>query len=364
MTKIALIGAGGIVGSHLSAVKALGERVELVAAVDVNEARLRQICAENGIPHGYTDAHEMLEKEKPDLVQILTPPATHKALCIASLEAGAWVLCEKPLCGSLADFDAIRQAEERTGRYVSTVFQWRFGSAGKHLKKLIDQQALGRPLVGLCETLWYRAQAYYDVSWRGKWSGDFGGPTLTLGIHPTDLFLWLFGDWQEVRAMIGTLDRKVEYEDVAMALVRFENGAMGTIVNSALSPRQESVLRLDFQQATVECNALYRYGNEHWRFTPADGADNAALWEALHQQENVQGAHDAQLKDVLDSMDRGERPPVSGKEARRIVEFIASMYKAAMTGSPVKRGEITPDDPFYHANNGIPQISQGQEATS
>ncbi|NJK89761.1 MAG: gfo/Idh/MocA family oxidoreductase, partial [Myxococcales bacterium] len=63
-------------------------------------------------------------------------------------------------------------------------------------------------------------------------------------------------------------------EDVALAHIQFENGALGSIINSALSPRQTSHLRLDFQQGTVEVEALYRYDNTHWRFSlPPDVAD-------------------------------------------------------------------------------------------
>lgn len=356
-SRIAIIGMGSSIGNHLSAIHKLGDRVQIVAAVDVNEARLRAICAEEGIEHWYTDADQMLAAEKPDLVHIVTPPATHKPLIISCLEAGAWVYCEKPLCASLAEFDAITQAEQRTGRFVSTVFQWRFGSAAKHLKRLIEQQALGRPLVGVCNTLWYRTQTYYDVEWRGKWATEFGGPTVTLGIHLMDLFLWLLGDWHEVQAMIGTLDRAIEVEDVSMAMVRFENGAMGTIVNSALSPRQESYVRLDFQQATVEVNALYRHSNDNWRFSTPDDAPNAALerWAELANGANVISNHDVQLSEILDSMERQQPPPVNGVEARRILEFIASLYKSAATGQIVRRGEITPDDPFYYATNGAGQ---------
>ena len=73
-----------------------------------------------------------------------------------------------------------------------------------------------------------------------------------------DLFLWLSDDWQEVGAMTGTLDCAIEADDVSMATVRFSNGALGSIVNSALSPRQETYLRLDFQRATVELRSLYK----------------------------------------------------------------------------------------------------------
>lgn len=357
MVRLAIIGTGSSVSNHLTAVRALADRVELVAAVDVQEARVAAVCAENNIPRWYTDADVMLKAEQPDLVCIVTPPTSHKPLTLACLEAGAWVFCEKPLCASLAEFDDIAAAEDRTGRYVSTVFQWRFGSAAKHVKRLIEGAALGKPLVGTCQTLWYRSPAYYNVSWRGKWATEFGGTTLTLGIHLMDLFLWLMGDWREVRAMAGTLDRAIEVEDVSSALVRFENGAMGSIINSVLSPRQESHLRLDFQHATVEVNALYRYSNEHWRFTQPEGSarpEIAAQWDAL--TENVPGGHAAQLRDILDGMARNQRPPVSGGEARRILEFAASLYKAAFTGQPVFRGEITPDDPFYHAMNGVTAV--------
>jgi predicted dehydrogenase len=357
--RIAIVGTGQSVGNHLTALRQTGDRVQLVAAVDSDEARVKAVCAEHGIERWYTNTSEMLAAEQPDLVNIVTPPATHLPIIQECLEAGAWVFCEKPLCASLAEFDEISRAEERSGRYVSTVFQWRFGSAAKHLKQLIQEQALGKPLVGVCNTVWYRTQAYYGDAWRGKWQTEIGGPTLTLGIHLMDLFLWLLGDWQEVRSMIGTLDRKIEVEDVSMALVRFENGSMGSITNSVLSPRQESYMRLDFQQATVEVTALYRYTNEHWRLTLPDGATNQeplTNWRAISR--NVPAGHHVQLSEILDSMDKGERPPVSGLEARRILEFTTSLYKAALSGQPVRRGEITPDDPFYHAMNGAPKVLQ------
>lgn len=353
--RVAIVGTGNSVNNHFKALNAVADRVELVAAVDVDSERLDHARIEYNIANCYANVEEMLAEQKPDLVHIVTPPATHKDLIIQCLEAGAWVFCEKPLCASLAEFDEIQAAEDRANGYVSTVFQWRFGSAAQHLKRLIEQQALGRPLVGVCNTLWYRAPEYYQSPWRGRWKTEIGGPTATLGIHLMDLFLWLMGDWSEIRAMTGTLARDIEVEDVSMALIRFESGAMGSLVNSVLSPRQESYMRLDFADATVEVNALYRYSNENWRFTLPDGLSNPAArdhWNAL--SDNSPGNHDIQLSQLLDCMESDERPPVSGLDARRILEMIASLYKAALTGNPVLRGEITPDDPFYHAMNGLP----------
>jgi predicted dehydrogenase len=208
----------------------------------------------------------------------------------------------------------------------------------------------------VCNTLWYRTQAYYSDGWRGKWKTEIGGPTMTLGIHLMDLLLWLMDDWREVWAMVGTLDHEIEVEDVSMALVRFGNGALGTITNSALSPRQESYLRLDFQKATVECRALYRYSNENWKISlppNADDPETLAQCEAL--SDDFPAGHHIQMGEILDSIARNERPPVSGSEARRILEFAASLYKSANTGQPVQHGEIMPDDPYYHAMSGAPE---------
>ncbi len=351
--KVAILGTGAIASQHMDALRANAPRVEVVAGMDIDRERVETFCAKQGIPRAYTDAAEMLAAEKPDLVHICTPPMTHLPLALQCLEAGAWVLCEKPLCASLADFDAITETENRTGRYLSTVFQWRFGSAAQHVKKLIASGEMGKPLVGVCQTLWYRDFAYYAVPWRGKWATEIGGTTMGHGIHLMDLFLWLYGDWAEVRAMIGSLDRNIEVDDVSMALVRFANGAMGNISTSVLSPRQETYLRLDFQKATVEVSALYSAGNANWSFSVADNAPDAASlpqWQTI--EGDAPGAHPAQLAALLDSMDRGERPPVSGPEGRRILEFIASLYKSAFTGQPVTRGSITPDDVFYRSMHG------------
>lgn len=346
--RAAIVGTGGIARAHVAALREAGGRVELVAAVDVDPSRVESFCATHGIPRPYTDTGRMLAAEGPRLVHVCTPPATHADLSIRALEAGSWVLCEKPLCGSLAELDRIEAAETRTGNYCSSVFQWRFGSGAQHFKGLVESGALGRPLVGLCQTTWFRDRAYYQVPWRGKWATELGGSSMGQGIHAIDLFLWLLGDWQEVRAMMGTLDRDIEVEDVSMALVRFAGGAIGSVVNSVLSPRQRSYLRFDFQRATVELEHLYGYTNADWRYsTPPEApwGDLLTQWQAIPA--DIPSRHGPQLAALLDAMDRGERPPASGSEARRAIEFITCLYKAALTGEPVRRGSIAREDPFY-----------------
>ncbi|MEO8612235.1 MAG: Gfo/Idh/MocA family oxidoreductase, partial [Chloroflexota bacterium] len=284
--RVAIVGTGAIVSSHIEAIRQAGERVELVAAVDVDEARVKNFCEQQNVPRGFTNTTEMLAAVQPDLVHVLTPPFTHFDLCKACMEAGAWVYSEKPLVGSLDQFDRLTAIEAQTGRYVSSVFQWRFGSAVKHLRRLMAAGELGAPLVGVCNTLWYRALAYHQVAWRAKWATETGGATVGHGIHINDLFLYLYGDWRELHAFAESLDRPIEVDTVSMAAVRFENGAMGSMTTSTVSPRQETYLRMDFQRATVECTALYRYTNANWRFSIMDNSpDEANLnrWQTIEQ---------------------------------------------------------------------------------
>ncbi len=357
--RVAIIGTGSIADYHIRALNELKERAEVVAAVDVIQARVEAYSQKNAIPHFYTDATEMLEKEHPDLVHIATPPNTHYDLIMRSLEAGAAVLCEKPLCTSLAELDHILALEQKTGKYCSSVFQWRFGSGGQYLKHLIQTDALGRPLVGICQTTWFRNHAYYEVPWRGKWATEGGGPTMGHGIHAMDLFLWLLGEWKEVSAMTGTLDRKIEVEDVSLATVSFKNRALGSIVNSVLSPREETYLRFDFQKASVELTALYSYTNKDWRVTPVQDTAVTAQWQKLAQDQPA--AHATQFAYLLDSLDRHVPPPASTRDVRPTFECITGIYKSAATGQRIQQGSIVEGDPYYAHVAGHPaQGARGQ----
>lgn len=355
--RVAIVGTGAIArGSHLPALTALaaGRPLEIVAAVDVDPLSVQGFCAGAGIAHAYTDLALMLAEQRPDLVILCTPPRFHRDQTIAALRGGAWVWCEKPPCPSLEDFDAIEAAEgpETGGPYAAIVFQHRFGSGSRHVRALLAGGALGRPLVAHCQTTWYRDEAYYAVPWRGSWSSEGGGPAMGHGIHQMDLLLDLLGPWAEIRAMAGRLVHDIETEDVSTALVRFENGAMATVVNSVLSPDEVSRIRIDCEHATVELTHLYGHRNADWKITPAPGAtaEQVAAWRDFGP--DVPSSHEAQLRGLLEDLQAGRRPRSSGADGRTSLELVAALYKAAFTGATVRAGEIGPGDPYYGALHG------------
>jgi len=369
--KAALIGTGAIArGSHLPALAALAAEgeTEIVAAVDIDADAVKQFCADNGIPHPYTDLGRMLQEQRPDLVCVCTPPTLHREQTVAALRAGAWVWCEKPPVPTLADFDAV-EAEEGAdgGPYASIVFQHRFGSGARHVRRLLAEGAMGRPLVAHCQTTWYRNAAYYAVPWRGRWETEGGGPAMGHGIHQMDLLLDLLGPWSEVRAMAGRLVHDVETEDVSTALVRFESGAMATVVNSVLSPDEVSRIRIDCERATVELTHLYGHSNANWRITPAPDvpAEEAAAWQDFGA--DVPSSHLEQLRELVASMRAGERPRSSGADGRTSLELITALYKSAFTDTTVHAGGIGPGDPYYTALHGgapgwAPVVTEASES--
>ncbi|MFD5859639.1 Gfo/Idh/MocA family protein [Streptomyces chartreusis] len=355
--RVAVIGTGAIArDSHLPALARLAEEgeTELVAAVDIDAASVESFRAvAGGDLHGYTDLDRMLQEQRPDLVVICTPPTLHRDQTVAALRAGAWVWCEKPPVPSLADFDAVEAEECRDGGpYASIVFQHRFGSGTRHVRRLLAERAMGRPLVAHCQTTWYRDAAYYAVPWRGRWGTEGGGPAMGHGIHQMDLLLDLLGPWSEVRAMAGRLVHDVETEDVSTALVRFANGAMATVVNSVLSPDEVSRIRVDCERATVELTHLYGHRNDDWRITPARDvpAAEAATWQDFGA--DVPSSHLEQLRELVASMRAGQRPRSSGEDGRTSLELIAALYKSAFTDATVRAGEIGPGDPFHSAMHG------------
>jgi len=361
LRRTLIVGTGSIAAAHAAAIATHSVRAVVVAGVDLEPARARDFAARHGIEGWSADLHTALgqtwaDDGKLDLAHICTPPGSHVPLAVQCLEAGVPVLLEKPPALSLAEVDDLIEVSERTGVDVAVVFQHRFGSGARRAQALLAESAssgegIGRPLVATCHTLWYRDADYFAVPWRGRWDVEGGGPTMGHGIHQFDLLLALLGPWAEVSAMAGRQARDTDTEDVSMAVVRFASGALATIVNSVVSPRQTSSLRIDTERATLEVEHLYGYTDADWTFTAAPGhEDLAALWTT--DDAEPRSSHASQMEALLDAMDRGEHLPVSLSEARKTLELVAAIYASAFTGQVVRRGDIGPGHPFYTRMDG------------
>lgn len=369
--KVAVIGCGTIGPRHAQSFATTG-KTELVGAADIVPERAAAFAERFATDHHYSSATDLLREQSPDIVSIATPPGTHADLTVEVLESGASVLLEKPPSPTLAEMDVMAQAEERSSGTVYAVFQHRHGSGARRAHKLITEGWAGQPLVAVCETLWFRPDSYFDPDWRGTWVGEGGGPTLGHGIHQFDLLLHLLGPWSTITATTSRVARPVEFEDVSVASVVFESGAVASVINSLLSPKELSRIRIDLTGGTLEVNHVYGYTDADWTFSPAPGAKEAASlghdpgvrdvsgrvatsaetddqrdpWERTAEAE-VPSNHEAQITRLVDDLRAGREHETTLASGRPTMEFITALYASSLQGRTVRRDNLTPENPFY-----------------
>ncbi|GAA1925000.1 Gfo/Idh/MocA family oxidoreductase [Microbacterium aoyamense] len=340
--RVALVGTGAIANAHAAAIAAY-PHADLIAVTDHSRSAAEGFAERHGVPHVYDGLASLLVNEHPDVVHVCTPPGAHHGQVLAAFAAGAHVVVEKPPASSLDELDEMRAAADVAGRHLAVVFQQRTGTAAAHFRHLLRDGALGRPLLAVCETLWYRDASYFEVPWRGRWTTEGGGTTLGHGIHQIDLLAFLLGGWASVQGRLWRLDRETETEDASTATVTFSNGVVAQLTTSAVSPRETSSIRIDTQKATITVDHLYGHGHENWAITAAPGFEAESTAWVLPDLEEGSG-HAPLLRDVFDALLSGGPLPETAAEPARSFEIVAAIYASAAEDGAV----ITPADLAQH----------------
>src|SRR3954471_8690793 len=227
---VALVGAGVIGTHHGLVLSQLEDRLELTAVVDVAIDRAEKLAAERG-GRPFATLSEALKAVDVDIVVVCVPTGRHGEVAIEALDAGKHVIVEKPAETTVPKVDEIIKAQQKAGRVVTVISQHRFDAATETVLAAIQGGELGRLTSGIASIDWWRGQSYYDSGdWRGTWELDGGGALMNQGVHTVDLLIAMMGRPVEVFAYTGTLaHERMEVEDVAVGVVRFENGALGVL---------------------------------------------------------------------------------------------------------------------------------------
>lgn len=350
--RCAIVGTGAVAHLHAEAIAA-HPNAELVAVTNRTRARAEEFATQWGDPAVYDTLAELLAAEHPDVTLICTSPDVHTEQTLAAFAAGSHVVVEKPPAPSLEELDVMRAAAVAADRRLAVVFQQRTGTAAAHVRSLLRAGALGRPLLAVCQTLWFRDAAYYAVPWRGRWETEGGGTTLGHGIHQLDLLGFLLGDWASVQGRLWRLDRETGTEDTSTATITFADGVVAQVVTSAVCPRQTSSIRIDTQKATVTVDHLYGHGHDNWRITPAPGfEDEAAAW-AFPATEEPSG-HSPLLRGVFDALLSGAPLPPTADEPARSFELVAAIYASAAADGAVITPPILAQHPTHRRSFASP----------
>jgi predicted dehydrogenase len=339
-----IIGCGMIANFHA---KAIGDvrGAKLAACYDSVAAAADRLAQSTGAK-AYYKLDEMLADPKVQVVTIGTPSGAHMEAAVAAARAGKHVIVEKPLEITLDRCDRIIDECRKAGVVLSTIFPSRFHDSSVELKRAVDQGRFGRLVAGDAYVKWYRPQAYYDSgAWRGTWQLDGGGALMNQAIHSVDLLTWLMGPVVEVQARTGLLaHERIAVEDMAVAMLKFANGAMGLIeASTAIFPGYLKRIEIHGStgSAVMEEEDLIK-----WDFAKKQARDAAIAEKMASRVSGGGGAadpkaighhgHARQFADVLKAIQKGTRPSIDGGEGRRSVEVILAIYKAAETGRVVE----------------------------
>jgi predicted dehydrogenase len=160
--KAGIIGTGIIGKSHVRGYKSMPNDVELVAVADLNEAEARRVAQENGVPHVFTDYHDLLELDEIDIVDVCLPNFLHAPVTIDALKAGKHVYCEKPMAPTGAEAQAMYDAAQKAGKILAVQMGTVFTKEARTAKRLIEEGALGRVYYAKTSHYRRRGRAYVD----------------------------------------------------------------------------------------------------------------------------------------------------------------------------------------------------------
>ncbi len=346
MPGFAIVGCGMIARFHA---RALAEvpGAQLRAVMSRSQANAAKMVQELKLScDASSDLQTVLKRKDIDVVIITTPSGAHLEPAVAAANAGKHVVVEKPLEITVDRCDRIIEACEKNKVQLCTIFPSRFGDANIELKKAVSAGRFGRLTLGETTCKWWRPQSYYDEGgWKGTQALDGGGALMNQAIHNVDLLLWMMGPVTHIYGLTAMLaHERIEVEDTAVACLRFKNGALGVIqATTSVWPGLPKTIAVhgDKGSVVIEQDDLLR-----WEFNPEIDADKA-IRHRFSQKSGASGGssnptaishvgHARQLTDFVQALEAGRAPLVDGREGRRAVEVIVSIYEANRTGRLVE----------------------------
>lgn len=336
-----IVGTGGIANIHALAIKAI-PNAQLIGVY--SKASSEAFAQENNCV-AYNSLEELLKADGLDIVCICTPSGIHADPAVQVIEAGKHCLIEKPLEVTLEKSDKIIEAAKKHNVTVAVVFPSRFYHSVSSLKNAIDTGRFGDLVMGSAYVKWSRTAEYYNsAAWRGTWEIDGGGALMNQGIHSVDMLQWCMGPVESVMAITGNIKHKnIEVEDTVVAILKFANGALGTIeCSTAVYPGAFKKLEIMGTNGSVVIN-----DNDiaEWQFSSKISGDES-MTEQSGDVKSAGGVadplsisykgHQNQMEDLIEAISAGRRPIVDALEGRKSVEIVLAIYKSAKTGEMVR----------------------------
>ncbi|HUE96793.1 MAG TPA: Gfo/Idh/MocA family oxidoreductase [Longimicrobiaceae bacterium] len=247
------IGAGYFSGFHYDAWNRVGG-VEISAIADLDHGKAERVAERFGIPRVYADVREMLDEERPDFVDIITPPASHRSLCGAAAERGIDIICQKPLAPTLNEAEELVGATEAAGVRFLVHENWRWQPWYREIRSMLDEGTLGAAF-SACFTL-RLGDGWAEDAYLARQPYFREYPRLLMyetGVHFIDVFRYLLGEVTSVFARLRRLNPGIAGEDSGHVVLGFASGAMAILdANRYNEPETDDDPRYTFGTLRVD----------------------------------------------------------------------------------------------------------------
>lgn len=369
MINVAVIGTGNISASHIKGYLTFPDRCRIVALVDIYPEKAQAKKEEYNLTEAvvYSSHMEILNRKDIDLVSVCTPPYVHAGISIDCMKAEMNVLCEKPMASSLEECDKMLQTSEETGKLLGIVAQNRFRTPIMNLKKTLDSGLIGDMVWADVDSFWWRGHSYYDLWWRGTWEKESGGCTLNHAVHHIDMLNWMMGGVpKKVNSVLGNVSHdNSEVEDVSVAVLKYESGAMARITSSLLHHGENQKIEFHGTKARIAAP---------WNVTASTSKSNGFPEKNKELEEELTGyyeslpelnheAHTGEIENVLQAVENGTKPMITGESGRNTIELITAIYKSGFEEKTVEL-PITKEDPWYTAEGILKNVRPFNEKTT
>ena len=263
--RIGIIGVGNMGTGHAKNIFA-GKVPDMVlgAVADIKEER--RAWAKENLPgvEVFDDATKMMESGLIDAVIVAVPHYDHPRLVREALEKGLHAMCEKPAGVYTKAVRELNEFARTQDKIYAIMFNQRTNCVYRKMKEIVDSGEMGRiRRVNWLITDWYRSQSYYDSgAWRATWDGEGGGVLLNQCPHNLDLWQWICGMPNKVRAFCHNGKwHNIEVEDDVTAYVEYPNGATGVFVTTTSDAPGTNRLEVDLDGGQLICD-----GNKLWMY--------------------------------------------------------------------------------------------------
>jgi len=290
--KVGIIGAGLMGPIHVEALRRLGF-VEVVALCDSNQRRVEKEARRLGIPKTYLDYRKLLEDREVEVVHNCTPNFMHFEVNKAAMEAGKKVISEKPLAMNTSETKRLVEIAKETGSFNAVNFNYRYFPLNQHVKAMISKGELGR--INIVQGCYLQDWLLYDTDYNWRLDPKIGGASFAvsdLGSHWLDLVQYITG--LKITSIFADLDtiisvrkypkrheealtfakrklkredyveKRIETEDYATLLLRFDNGARGVFTTSQLCPGRKCRIFYEIDGSKCAVSWNHEKANELW----------------------------------------------------------------------------------------------------